>query len=95
MTEPKIYFKNPNSVMCRILRSQKEVLEFLKTDYTRRCLINDWSNYHYFCKGEPPYNQANLNFAIKVALYEACSGQSLRRIYPTPCMICKGKCIGH
>ena len=92
MTEPKLYFKNPNSVMCQILRSHKEVLEFLKTDYTRRCLINDWTNYHRFLAIKI---QSKLNFAIKVALYEACSGQSLRRICPTPCMICKGKCVGH
>jgi hypothetical protein len=79
LTRPKIYIRNPNLIMCQIIRTTQEMKEFSAKDAPRRCLINDWLNYQQYRDGIAPYNQNNISFGIKLNLYEACSGQTIKK----------------
>ena len=79
LTHPKIYIRNPNFIMCQVIRNPEEMKEFLQQDAIRRCLIKDWLNYQQYRDGTAPYNQNNMSFGIEAKLYEACSGETLKK----------------
>ena len=79
LTHPKIYIRNPNFIMCQVIRNPEEMKEFMEQDATRRCLIKDWLNYQQYRDGVAPYNQNNMSFGIEAKLYEACSGETLKK----------------
>jgi len=79
LTHPKIYIRNPNFIMCQVIRNPEEMKEFLQQDAMRRCLIKDWLNYQQYRDGTAPYNQNNMSFGIEAKLYEACSGETLKK----------------
>ena len=79
LTHPKIYIRNPNFIMCQVIRNPEEMKEFMKHDAARRCLIKDWLNYQQYRDGIAPYNQNNMKFGIEANLYEACSGQTIKK----------------
>ena len=78
LTHPKIYIRNPNFIMCQVIRNPEEMKEFLQQDAMRRCLIKDWLNYQQYRDGTAPYNQNNMSFGIEAKLYEACSGETIK-----------------
>ena len=78
LTCPKIYIRNPNFIMCQIIRNPQEMKEFLQQDAMRCCLIKDWLNYQQYRDGTAPYNQNNMSFGIEANLYEACSGETIK-----------------
>ena len=53
--------------------------EFMEHDAARRCLIKDWLNYQQYRDGMAPYNQNNMRFGMEANLYEACSGETLKK----------------
>ena len=79
LTSPKIYIRNPNFIMCQVIRNPQEMKEFLQQDAMRRCLIKDWLNYQQYRDGIAPYNQNNMSFGIEANLYEACSGETIKK----------------
>ena len=78
LTHPKIYIRNPNFIMCQVIRNPEEMKEFLQQDAMRRCLIKDWLNYQQYRDGVAPYNQNNISFGMEAKLYEACSGETIK-----------------
>ena len=79
LTHPKLYIRNPNFIVCQILRTPQETKEFLRHEPARRCLIKDWLNYQQYRDGVAPYNQNNISFGMEANLYEACSGETLKK----------------
>ena len=79
LTHPKIYIRNPNFIMCQIIRTTQEMKEFMEHDAAQRCLIKDWLNYQQYRDGMAPYNQNNMRFGMEANLYEACSGETLKK----------------
>ena len=65
------FIQNNDNISIQIIYNKKEYLKFLKKDQFRRCLIEDLVNFNAWKKGEAPYNQENMSFAIWNNLYEA------------------------
>ena len=73
LTNPKIYIRNPNFIMCQIIQNSQEMKEFLQRDAAKRCLINNWLSYQQYRDGVAPYNKNNISFGVEANLHEACS----------------------
>ena len=78
ITYPRVFVKNREGIYCQIIRNEREKKEFNKIDTFRRCLITDLLNYNAWKKGEAPYNQDNIQFAIDNNYFEAFTGQKMK-----------------
>ena len=72
---PRVYIKNSLDIFCQIIRNENEMARFNKLPQFRRCLIDDFTNFQYWKKGEAPYNDENMTFGITKKLYEIFSGE--------------------
>ena len=71
---PRIFIRNSENILCQIIRNDKEKKIFNKISPFRKCLITDILNFNAWEKGEAPYNQLNIHFAIESNYYEAFTG---------------------
>jgi hypothetical protein len=71
---PRLFIKNIEEIFCQIIRNDREKKVFNKIPPFRKCLICDLLNFQAWQKGEAPYNQQNIHFAIESNYYEAFTG---------------------
>ena len=78
ITYPRVFLKNPEGVNCQVIRNKRERDKYNKIDSFRRCLITDLMSFKAWKKGEAPYNQYNIHFAIENNYYEAFTGEKMK-----------------
>ena len=77
ISRPRIFIKNAEDILCQVIRNDKEKKVFNTIPVFRKCLITDLLNFKAWEKGEAPYNQFNIHFAIESNYYEAFTGHKI------------------